>query len=123
MKKLNLFYFSSTIILSVIYVSFGTLYTLKHPSVIQEFENMGLPQYILLPLGILKLSAVIVLWSQKKSLLKEWIYSAMFFNILTALFCHIMIVDGEYLPAALALILLVVSYFSDKKKYALLSYS
>lgn len=120
MKNTKLIYIVATGVLSLIYVSFGTLCTLKHPSVVEEFGNLGLPTHFLVPLGVLKLSAVVVLWIQKKSILKEWVYSAMFFNIVVALYFHIVIRDGEYAPALFALTLLFVSYFYGRKRFGVL---
>jgi len=47
--------------------------------------------------------------------LKQWAYSALFFEFILAFFAHYMVSDGEQMGAVLALILLATSFFMDTK--------
>ena len=73
------------------------------------FQNFGYPTYIIYPLAAAKVAAVIVLLTQKQSKLKEWAYSALFFEFILAFFAHYMIGDGGQTAAVIAIVLLSVS--------------
>jgi len=117
MKKTNLIYWISTGLLSTLYLISVVMYFANNNHVAEEFTNMGFPTYIIYPLAFLKLAGVIVLLTQKKSAIKEWAYSAFFFNILLAFTGHIMVNDGEHWGAVVAMILLLISYSSGKQKF------
>ncbi|ANW97490.1 hypothetical protein AXE80_09720 [Wenyingzhuangia fucanilytica] len=94
------------------------MYFFNHEQVSQEFINLGFPLYIIYPLGVLKIAGVIVLLTQKQSSLKDWVYSAMFFNALLAGSAHVVVNDGEQMGAIIALILILSSFFLGKKLYS-----
>ena len=81
----------------------------------QLFTGFGYPTYLIYPLAILKISAVIVLLTQKNSKIKEWAYAGLFFDFVLAFFAHITVGDGDQMGALLAIILLVVSYVYNEK--------
>jgi len=81
----------------------------------QLFTGFGYPTYLIYPLAGLKISAVIVLLTQKNSRIKEWAYAGLFFDFVLAFFAHITAGDGEQMGALMAIILLVVSYAYNKK--------
>ena len=64
---------------------------------------------------VLKISAVIVLLTQKNSKIKELAYAGLFFEFILAFFAHIMVGDGEQIAAIMAIILLMVSYVYNNK--------
>jgi hypothetical protein len=60
---------------------------------------------------------VIAILSKQSKTLKEWAYAGFFFDFLLALSAHLNVGDGEFIPATVAIILLFVSYFLDKKLF------
>lgn len=93
------------------------MYVFNNGEVSEMFKAFGYPLYIIYPLAVAKISAVVVLLTQKQSKIKEWAYSALFFEFILAFFAHYMIGDGEQMSAIIALILLVVSYFFGRKLF------
>ena len=79
------------------------------------FGKLGFPTYIIYPLAIAKILGLVAIWTKKSETLKEWAYAGFFFNFLLAATAHININDGEFAPALVAMVLLFVSYFFEKK--------
>ena len=115
MKKFKIAYWTSTGLLSAMLIMSATMYVVRHEEIIQVFESFGYPTYIIYPLAIAKVSAVVVLLTQKVSKIKEWAYSALFFELILAFFAHYMISDGEQIGAVMAMTLLVISYITGNK--------
>jgi hypothetical protein len=79
------------------------------------FEGFGYPTYIIYPYGVAKLLGLAAIWFIGNKILKEWAYAGFFFAFVLAFFAHVMIGDGEQIGAAIAMVLLVVSYIFSKK--------
>ena len=116
MNKTNkIIYWASTSLLSALLLMSAGMYVFNNEMVQGLFTSFGYPTYIIYPLAVLKIAAVIVLLSQKQSNIKEWAYSALFFEFILAFFAHVMINDGEQMASIIAMVLLLVSYFFGKK--------
>jgi len=115
MKTYKITYWSSTALLSLILVMSSGMYVFNNEVVQETFIALGYPTYLIYPLVVAKLSAVAILLSQKVSIIKEWVYAALFFEFLLAFFAHVMIGDGDQIGAVIAIVLLIVSYVSGKK--------
>lgn len=116
-KTTKIIYWSSTILLSALLVMSAGMYVFDNEVVAGMFTSFGYPTYIIYPLAVAKIAAVIVLISQKQSIIKEWAYSALFFEFILAFFAHFMIGDGEQVGAVIAMTLLVVSYIFGRKLF------
>ena len=91
------------------------VYIFNNEMIQQMFTAFGYPTYLIYPMAVLKISAVVVLLTQKNSKIKEWAYAGLLFDFVLAFFAHVMIVDGEQMGAILAIILLMVSYIFNNK--------
>lgn len=110
MKTKRIFYWSATILLAAMMLISGTSYLFKTAHVAKEFTALGFPLYIILPLGIAKAIAALVLLNNQHKKLVEWAYAGLFFDFILALSAHLMIGDGEYALAIIAILLLSISY-------------
>lgn len=115
MKKVKITFWISTGLLSLLMVGSAAMYIGMNAEAVKTFQSLGYPGYLAYPLALAKLMGVLTIWFIKSEKLKEWTYAGFFFNFLLALFAHIMIADGGYGAAAVALLLLAASYFSWKK--------
>lgn len=115
MKRNKIIYYVATGLLSLLLLFSAGMYIFNHEVVSQMFNNFGYPTYIIYPYAIAKLLGIFALWNPKFDKIKEWAYAGFFFAFILAFFAHIMIGDGEQMGAALAMILLVVSYIFYKK--------
>lgn len=108
-------YWISTGLLSLMMLMSVVMYFFSHAEVSETFTKLGYPTYIIYPLAIAKLLGLVAIWTNKIKALKDWAYAGFFFNFILAIAAHIMINDGEHLPAIVALVLLLVSYMYSKK--------
>jgi len=115
MKTNKIIYWGATSLLSALLLMSAGMYVFNNLDVAGMFKAFGYPTYIIYPLAVAKISAVVVLLSQKQSKIKEWAYSALFFEFVLAFFAHYMINDGEQMGAVIAIVLLVLSYIFGKK--------
>lgn len=115
MKTNKIIYWTSTGLLSALLLMSSGMYLFKNADIQQAFQSFGYPTYLIYPLVVAKVSAVIVLLTQKKNLIKEWAYAGLFFEFVLAFFAHYMISDGEQMGAVLALVLLAISYIFNRK--------
>lgn len=118
MKAIKITYWVSTGILSVLMLMSAAMYVFTHAEVSQTFIALGYPAYIIYPLALAKILALLAIWTDKSKTLKEWAYAGLFFDFVLAFFAHFMISDGDQYGAVLALVLLTVSYFTWKKREA-----
>ena len=110
MKTKKIFYWTATILLATMMLVSGTAYLIKTTDFTKEFTALGFPLYIIVPLGIAKAIAAIVLLNNQYKKLVEWAYAGLFFNFILALSAHLMIGDGESALAIIAILLLSISY-------------
>ena len=91
-------------------------YIFKHELIVDVFNRLGFPAYIIYPLAALKVLGIAAILTKWSPTLKEWAYAGFFFNFILAMSAHINAGDGiQFLPAFVCLVLLIVSYVIDKK--------
>ena len=115
MKTTKIIYWVTTGLLSALLLMSAGMYLFKNDDVSAMFELFGYPTYIIYPLAFAKITAVVVLWLPKFKKLKEWVYSALFFEFILAVFAHVMIEDGGQMASIMAIVLLLTSYFTLNK--------
>jgi len=115
MKARKIIYWIATGLLTLLVLFSATMYFFKHEEVVEAFNKLGHPTYIIYPLAIMKILGLVVILSNKGGNLKEWAYAGFFYNFVLAFFAHFMVGDGEHIPGLVAIILLMTSYFLGKK--------
>ncbi len=118
MKKTKIVYWLSTGLLSALLLMSAGMYLFNNAEVSKLFTSFGYPLYIIYPLAAAKIAAVAVILSQKQSTIKEWAYSALFFEFILAFFAHYMVGDGDQMGAVIALVLLIASYIAGRKLFS-----
>jgi len=117
MKKNKIIYWINTSLLSVLLLFSAGMYIFKNEMIQQAFTSFGYPTYLIYPLVFLKIAAVIVLLTQRRSFLKNLAYAGLFFEFILAFFAHIMVKDGEQMTALIAFALLIASYVYSNKVF------
>jgi uncharacterized membrane protein YphA (DoxX/SURF4 family) len=119
MKKINIIYWVSTILLAAM-MAFSGLQGITHnPDGVKLIVgHLGYPAYFNTYLGALKLIAAIVLLIPGFPLLKEWIYAAFTYDMVSAIYSFIAVGDpvAGWAPILLFLALLAVSYIFHHKR-------
>ncbi len=114
-KTIKIVYLVSTSLLSALMLMSAGMYFFNHEMVAETFTNLSYPTYIIYPLAIAKILGLVAIWTKKSNTLKEWAYAGFFFDFVLAFAAHISVNDGEYAPALVAIVLLLVSYNFEKK--------
>ena len=115
MKTNKIIYWISTGLLSAMMLLSTGMYFFKTEEVQAVFLKLGYPDFIVIPLAIAKILGVIAIVTRRSKILLEWAYAGFFFDFVLASSAHLMIQDGEHLPAVVAMVLLLTSYFTGKR--------
>jgi hypothetical protein len=115
MKLQRIVYWIATGLLSLLMLFAAFNYIFKHELIVIVFNKLGFPSYIVYPLAAAKLLGVLAILTNQSKTLKEWAYAGFFFNFLLALSAHLNAHDGQFAPALISLVLLLISYFLDKR--------
>lgn len=114
-KRNKIIYLVSTVLLTLLMgVSVGN-YIFNHEMVSERITDLGFPTYLIYLMAIAKTLGLIAIWTKKNQTLKEWAYAGFFFNLVLAIIAHLGVGDGEFAPPLVGLVLLLASYFSEKK--------
>ena len=114
-KYIKIAYWIFTALFSLVMFYSAIMYFTQFEMVKGFFEHLGYPVYLIYPLAFLKVIGILVIVINYSKTLKEWAYSAFFFEIVLAYFAHYMVKDGGENTALVAMILLLCSYFLGRK--------
>lgn len=107
----NYAYWISTFLLSLLYLASATLYIVKKDWVRKTLVELGYPAYLVSILTAVKILAVVAILSRINVPLSDLAYVGIFYHLLLSALAHLGVrkPDGA-LPAAVGLVLLVVSF-------------
>lgn len=119
MKKDTIIYYGATGLLTGLAVLSAGMYFFNHEMTTEAFIRFGYPTYIIYPLGVAKLLALLAIWTKKSVFLKNLAYAGFFFNGILALFAHIMVGDpfSGYVHGLAFLVFVTTSYIYDQKLF------
>ncbi|SDR79378.1 DoxX-like family protein [Polaribacter sp. KT25b] len=115
MKTYKNIYFISTGLLSLLLLFSAGMYFFNHEEVAKMFTRFGYSTDIIYPYAVAKIVGVIALWYTGNNTVKLFAYLGFFIAFTLAIIAHLTIKDGEQTAAIVAMVLLIASYFSDKK--------
>lgn len=114
MKTNKIIYLIATGLFSALMVMSAGMYFFNYAEVSTVFSGLGFPTYIIIPLGVAKLLGLAAIWTNISPTLKEWAYAGFFFDLVLAMSAHIAIQDGEFMGAAIGMVLMGTSYYFGK---------
>jgi len=114
MKTLKITYWVSTVFLTLIMLFSAGMYLFNNAFVAEVFTMLGYPTYIIYPFAIAKLAGLLVIHLDKRGTLKNLAYAGFFYTTVLATTAHVMVNDGGFIPALLAMMAVVASYVSGK---------
>lgn len=117
-KRNKIIYYGATGLLSALMLFSAGMYLFNYTEVKDVFGTLGFPSWIIYPLAGAKILGLIAIWSRKSNTLKEWAYAGFFFDFLLAAGAHLSVGDGEFMPAIMAAVFLLVSYIYDRKVFS-----
>lgn len=115
MKKQKIIYWIIALVFSAFMLmsAFNFLFNTSEVSIL--FENLGFPDFLVIPLGIAKILGVVAILSNIVKQLKELAFAGFFFDFILAFVSHIEARDNMFIMPVIALALLLVLYYLDKK--------
>ena len=117
MKTNKIIYWISTGLLCALMLFSAGMYLFANDMAVQAFTSLGFPTYIIYPLAIAKILAVVAILSRKSAFLKEWAYAGIFFDVILAFTAHIVAQDGGWVMAFVGIVLVVVSRYFDGRVF------
>lgn len=106
-----------TAFFSVMMLMGAGMYFFNHAEVELMFLALGFPTYVIYPLGIAKVLGLVAIWSNKSQALTQWAYAGYAFVFSLAISGHLVVADGGFAGAIMALVLMAVSYIFNRKLY------
>ncbi|MDO6817643.1 DoxX family protein [Zobellia sp. 1_MG-2023] len=115
MKTTQLYYrvALSLFSLAIIYAVANSFF--NYEAVVMKFEDLGYPSYLIFVLGTAQLLGLSVLIFNKSSWIREWAYAGFFLNLAFGIIAHLMVKDGNGVPAVFCIIALYVTFVQNKK--------
>lgn len=114
-KQNKWIYLISTGLITALMLMSAGMYLFKNDMVQETFTSLGFPTYIIYPLAVAKILGLIAIWTKKSSTLKEWAYAGFFFDFILAASAHLVVQDGNAVPAIVAIVLIISSYLTEKR--------
>lgn len=118
MKTNKIIYWLATGVLTLVFLFSASMYLFNYERASGFFINLGFPTWLIYPLAVLKIGGIVVIISKKSKFLKELAYAGFLFDAILALAAHIKVADGEFAPAAIAIIAVVISWIYDRKVFS-----
>ena len=115
MKILKIIYWVATIITCGVFIFSAQMYFRNTEMVEGFFKTLNYPSYVVIPLAIAKVLAVVMVLWRGIPWLTEWAYAGLFFDAVLAFAAHTHANDGGFMFSLIALIFLPLSYFLGKR--------
>lgn len=107
-------YWIATILLCLVFLYSAQMYFFNTEQIEGFFANFNYPSYLVIPLAIAKILAVVMILWRKITWLTEWAYAGLCFDLILASTAHFKAGHGIGL-SIYAIPLLFISYFIGKK--------
>lgn len=117
MKKDKIIYWVSTGLLCAVFTFSAMMYLFNYSRATGFFESLGFPTWLVYPLAILKILAILAILTKKSKFLKELAYAGFMFDAILALAAHLIVADGEFMAAVIAIVMGTVSWVYDRKVF------
>lgn len=108
-------YRSSTALLSLLVIAAAVLVYYRFDLVVDYFTAAGFPGYLIRPISLFNVLAILAIWWTKHQVVQEWSYAVLSFELLLAIYILWGQWDYPLYVVIAAFVLLLISYFSRKK--------
>jgi len=115
MNPTKIVYWISTGLLTALMLFSSYNYFFNTEMITGFFEALNYPTYLVYPLAVAKLLGLVAIWTKLSSTLKEWAYAGFFYDTVLAAVAHLKAEDGAATFALVGIVLVLVSYFTEKR--------
>jgi hypothetical protein len=109
MKLDKLIYLAATGILTLVVISSSAFFLMNPTNATQFAAELGFPTFILAPIALFNIMAVIAIVTKKNKVVAEWAYAGLFFEFSIAIAAHIITGTSGVVFATIAIIALGAS--------------
>jgi len=117
MRRDKIIYWIVTGLLSLWMLFQSFMFIFNSEQIEPMFEGLNMPTFLIIPLGIAKVLAIVAILSKKSDLLKKLAYYGLAIDFMVAIVSHLLAGDGNWITALIALIILTGSYIYDRKLF------
>lgn len=110
-KSQKVTYIIATGLLTAIILMFIANSIFNNEQFMMRFARLGYPTYLVYPLVVVKILALVAIWSNLSNRIKEWAYAGFLFVFILAFLAEMHATDGELISSVLAFFSLCASYF------------
>lgn len=111
MRTQKIIYWIATGVMSLVFLFSIYIHLFNQAGTAAFYENLGFPTWMVYPSGIVKLLALIAIWTDRSTFLKEWAYAGLFFDAIMAFTAHNIAQDGAWLFSAIAIVTIIISRY------------
>lgn len=111
----KIIYWIATGLIAALMLMSAGMYFINTEEVKEIFIRLDYPPYLVIPLAVAKVLAIVAIVSRRSNTLKEWAYVGLLIDFALAFFAHYKAQDGGHTLAAFAIIVLLISYFFEKR--------
>ncbi|WP_420582375.1 DoxX family protein [Reichenbachiella sp.] len=115
MKTDKIIYWIATGLISALMLLSAGMYFTNTEEVKSIFIRLDYPPYLVTPLAIAKVLAIVAIVTRRSNTLKEWAYVGLLIDFTLAFFAHYQAQDGGHTLAAFAIVTLLISYLFEKR--------
>jgi len=115
MNANKIIYWIATGMMAAIFIFSSYNYFFNYEMIAGFFDHLGFPRWIIYPLAVAKILALIAIFSNLSKVLKEWAYAGLFFDAVLAFGAHYMVEDGQGLFSIIAIVATLVSRIFDER--------
>jgi len=116
MKTNKIIYWTSTGLLSAMFLLSAFMYLSHNPALVENFQKIGFPVLFVNILGIAKLLGALALVNPWFPKLKEWAYAGFTFTLIGAIWVHAATHTPFIGPLVFLVVLGISYYFSERIK-------
>lgn len=107
-------YWIATVLLSALFLYSAFTYLTDTAVIEGHYQDYQYPSYLVVPMAISKIFAIIFILLRKPKWVMEWAYAGLFFDLVLATFAHYTINDPGITLPLVGILLLLTSYFFGK---------
>ncbi len=107
-------YWIATALLSALFLYSAFMYLTDTAVIEGTYQDYQYPGYIVIPMAIAKILAIVFILLRKPKWVMEWAYAGLFFDLALACLAHYRISDPGITLPLVGIVLLLTSYFFGK---------
>lgn len=115
MRTNKTYYYIALFLFSVAIVGAVLNSIINFDLVVLKFSSLGYPVYLISVIGTAQILGLLIVITKPNKWLVEWAYAGFFINFIFGIIAHLLAKDGNGATAVFVFIILLVTYFFDKK--------